>query len=45
MNRNFRDTLIAGLWERLARYGRAPSTQRAFIIYELTHALSCKGDY
>lgn len=40
---NFRDTLINGLLDRLARHARAPMSQRVFIVFELTHILSCDG--
>lgn len=43
MNSNFRETLLAGLWDRLARHARSPIYQRSFIVYELTHLLSIGG--
>lgn len=37
---NFKDKLIAGLWDRLSRHGRSDRRCRAFIVYELTRILS-----
>lgn len=44
MNLNFRENLLDGLWDRLARHARATVSQRMHIIFELTHVLSCKGE-
>lgn len=41
MIRNFREELLQGLWDRLARHARSLPSQRVFIIYELTHVLTC----
>lgn len=43
MTTNFRAVLLEGLWGRLGRYARGTVTQRTFLIYELTHVLSCNG--
>jgi len=44
MTRTFREILLNGLWERLARHSRAPVYQRTFLIYEITHVLSCREE-
>ena len=44
MRLNYRQTLIEGLWSRLARHAQQDYRIRMFIIYELTRALSAEGD-
>lgn len=41
MQLNYREQLLNGLWDRLARYARGSMSQRLFIVIELTHVLSC----
>lgn len=42
MKMNYRESLLEGLWGRLARHARSPISARAFVVEELTHQLSCK---
>jgi hypothetical protein len=43
MKLTYHEQLLEGLWARLGRYARGTVSQRTFLIYELTHVLSCKG--
>lgn len=40
MKNNYRDVLLNGLWDRLARHSRSAIAARVFLVDQITHLLS-----